>query len=399
MNLTGRNILLGVTGSIAAYKITFLVRLLIKSGASVKVILTEAAKEFVSPVVLSTLSKNEVLTSFYKENDAQTWNNHVDLGIWADLFLIAPATANTLSKMNSGTCDNLLLATFLSARCPVWVAPAMDLDMFAHEATMNNLNELKAKKITILEPDSGELASGLEGKGRLQEPEDMFAQILTFFKEDLPLSRKKILVSAGPTYERIDPVRFIGNFSSGKMGYAVAERASLLGAEVTLVSGPVSLTTSDAKIKVIHIESADEMFEACTKNHQDYDAIIMAAAVADFKPKDISNIKIKKKEQLTIELEKNKDILLYLGQNKPTNQTLIGFALENDQEQKHAQQKLEKKNLDYIILNSLNDKGAGFGHDTNKIHIFSRKGNHIELPLLSKADVAKEIIRLLEEKK
>ncbi len=394
MKLTGRNILLGVTGSIAAYKVTFLVRLLVKEGANVKVIVSTSAKEFVSPVVLSTLSKNKVLESFYKE-EGFVWNNHVDLGLWADLFVIAPATANTLAKMNTGICDSLLTATILSARCPVWVAPAMDLDMYAHQSTQNNLTQLIDKGVKVLEPESGQLASGLEGQGRLQEPEVIFNQIKNFFTANSPLSGKKILVSAGPTYERIDPVRFIGNHSSGKMGYAIAEQAAMLGAEVTLVSGPVSITTNVAGINKVMVQTADEMFEACTSVHKSMDVIIMAAAVADFKPKHFSDKKIKKKETMTIELEKNKDILKFMGANRNNYQTLIGFALENDNEEFYAKGKLEKKNLDYIVLNSLNDKGAGFGHNTNKVTIYSKVGTRMPLPLMSKQEVAREIVSLL----
>ncbi len=400
--LSGKKILLGVTAGIAAYKTAFLVRLFIKAGAEVKVILTPAAREFVTPLTLSTLSKNPVISSFTREEDDNgVWNNHVDLGLWADIMVIAPATANTLSKMATGNSDNFLLATYLSAKCPVYFAPAMDLDMFKHPSTTQSFETLSSFGNIMIPATSGELASGLVGEGRMAEPED----IISFLEEDiaknLPLKGKKLLITAGPTYEAIDPVRFIGNHSSGKMGYEIAAAANEAGAEVVLISGPTHLENPHASINLIRVESAREMYEAAHQHFQTIDVAIAAAAVSDYRPKQVANQKIKKANaQLTIELERNPDILASLGAEKK-GQLLVGFALETENEQDNARGKLEKKNLDFIVLNSLNDKGAGFKTDTNKISILFRDGRKSDFGLKSKKEVARdilnEIILLLNE--
>ena len=392
MKLSGKKILLGITGSIAAYKTTYLVRDLIKAGAEVKIIASPSALEFVTPLTLSTLSKNPVLSE-YANTSTGEWNNHVELGLWADLMLIAPATANTLAKMAHDICDNLLIATWLSARCPVWVAPAMDLDMFSHFTTQNNLNILKKNNITILEPDSGELASGLTGKGRMQETEDILNQIIDYFTKDKPLKGKTVLITAGPTYEKLDPVRFIGNFSSGKMGFALAEKAAELGAKVILISGPVNVMEKHSNINRINVVSADDMFYAVQEHFPQSNIFISAAAVADYKPENQANDKIKKSDdRLTLTLTKNKDILKHFGNNKSPNQVVVGFALETSNEQENALKKLLSKNADMIVLNSLNDKGAGFQSDTNKISILFKDGKTKQFPLKTKIEVANDIL-------
>ncbi len=392
--LGGKNILLGITGGIAAYKTTFLVRLLIKAGANVKVILTESASSFVSPLTLSTLSKNPVLSSFVndEEEGSTSWNNHVELGLWADLMLIAPATANTLSKMANGTCDNLLLATYLSAKCPVLFAPAMDLDMYKHPSSKDSFDKLQSFGNIMIPATSGELASGLHGEGRMAEPENIIVFIKDYLSKGLPLYGKKVLITAGPTYEAIDPVRFIGNHSSGLMGYELAKAAANLGAEVLLISGPSHLSIDHLLIAVKRVVSADEMYDATHKNFIDTDIVICAAAVADYRPRTIAGQKIKKQEsQLIIELVKNKDILLSLGEQKK-KQFLVGFALETENEVENAIGKLKNKNLDAIVLNSLNDSGAGFGKPTNKIS-FIDKNLHIKtFDLKTKAEVASDIL-------
>jgi phosphopantothenoylcysteine decarboxylase/phosphopantothenate--cysteine ligase len=401
--LSGKRIILGISGGIAAYKTASLVRLFIKAGAEVQVIMTPASKDFVTPLTLSTLSKNPVHSSFYNEEgdpsqngelaqqNAQ-WNNHVELGLWADLMLIAPATANTLSKMATGNCDNLLIATYLSAKCPVYFAPAMDLDMYKHPSTIVSFKALHQFGNTIIPAESGELASGLSGEGRMAEPENIIAFLEADLERQLPLKGKKILITAGPTYEAIDPVRFIGNHSSGKMGFDIAECAAKYGAEVTLVSGPTHLKTSDSKIKMVSVISAQQMYEACHQYFNDSDVAIAAAAVADYRPSTVAVQKIKKAESsLTIELEKTKDILASLGEIKK-NQFLIGFALETENEMEHAQQKIRKKNLDLIVLNSLQDEGAGFGKPTNKITFIDKSFNVEPMQLKSKEAVAEDII-------
>ena len=397
--LNGKNVLLGVSGGIAAYKTASLVRLLIKAGAHVQVVMTPASIDFVTPLTLSTLSKNPVYSTFYNEEEANaTWNNHVELALWADYMLIAPATANTLSKMASGTCDNLLMATYLSAKCPVYFAPAMDLDMYIHPTTKINFDTLKSFGNTIIPAESGELASGLSGEGRMAEPENILHFIEKDLESKLPLKGKKVLITAGPTYEAIDPVRFIGNHSSGKMGFDIATAAANLGAEVVLVSGPTHLQMKHSLVHLIRVTSADEMYAACHQYFEDTDVAIAAAAVADYKPKNVAQQKIKKSEaSFTIELEKNKDILLSLGQLKK-NQFLIGFALETENEIENAKIKIEKKNLDLIELNSLNDKGAGFGKPTNKVTFIDKDFNIFENPLKSKELVAEDIVNLIVKK-
>ena len=391
--LGGKNILLGITGGIAAYKTTFLVRLLIKAGANVKVVLTESASSFVSPLTLATLSKNPALTAFVKQDGAMTdWNNHVDLGLWADLMIIAPATANTLSKMANGTTDNLLLAVYLSAKCPVFFAPAMDLDMYQHPANKASISTLQSFGNIMIPATSGELASGLHGEGRMAEPEDIIAFIKEYMLKGLPLKGKKVLVTAGPTYEAIDPVRFIGNHSSGQMGYELAKVAANLGAEVILVSGPTNLSISHDLITLINVVSADEMYKVAHNHFENCDIAICAAAVADYKPKIVADQKIKKKEtNLTLELVKNKDILLSLGKLK-TKQFLVGFALETENELENAKDKLIRKHLDAIVLNSLNDKGAGFGSNTNKITFLDKNSQIKAFQLKTKVEVAKDIL-------
>ncbi len=391
--LSGKNILLGITGGIAAYKTTFLVRLLIKAGANVKVILTSSASSFVSPLTLATLSKNAVLTSFvHEDNEGVSWNNHVELGLWADLMIVAPATANTLSKMANGTCDNLLLACYLSAKCPVFFAPAMDLDMYKHPSSIASFEKLKSFDNIMIPATSGELASGLHGEGRMAEPEAIIDFVKNYILERLPLRNKKVLITAGPTYEAIDPVRFIGNHSSGLMGFELAKAASNLGAEVILISGPSHLTIAHDLIQLVRVVSADEMYNEVHKHYATVDIAIAAAAVADYRPKTIADQKIKKNDtQLTIDLVKNKDILLSMGELK-SQQFIVGFALETENEIENAIGKLKKKNLDAIVLNSLNDSGAGFGKNTNKISFIDKNSAIKTFELKTKAEVALDII-------
>ncbi|MDG1195224.1 MAG: bifunctional phosphopantothenoylcysteine decarboxylase/phosphopantothenate--cysteine ligase CoaBC [Polaribacter sp.] len=391
--LSGKKILLGITAGIAAYKTASLVRLFIKLGADVKVIMTPASKDFITPLTLSTLSKNPVHSAFFdKKDENELWNNHVDLGLWADYFLIAPATANTLSKMANGTCDNLLLATYLSAKCPVYFAPAMDLDMYLHPSTKESLNKLQGFGNTIIPVTSGELASGLVGEGRMAEPEDILAFIENDLLSALPLRGKKVLITAGPTFEAIDPVRFIGNHSSGKMGFAIAHAAANLGAKVILISGPSNQEIEHSFITRIDVVSADDMYKAAHQYFNDVDVAILSAAVADYKPKNIVNQKIKKVDStLNLELTATKDILASLGEIKK-HQFLVGFALETNNEIEYAKGKIQRKNLDAIVLNSLKDKGAGFATNTNKITIIDKNLNVKPFELKSKAAVAKDII-------
>ena len=396
--LSGKNILLGVTGGIAAYKSTYLVRLFKKQGANVQVLMTPSSKDFVTPLTLSTLSNNPVLSDFFDPKDEnKLWNNHVELALWADIFLIAPATSNTLSKMATARADNLLLATYLSSKCPVYFAPAMDLDMHKNLANQENIQKLVSHGKIHIPVSSGFLASGLEGDGRMKEPDEIINFIIKNIKKDLTLLNKKILITAGPTYEPIDAVRFIGNFSSGKMGFSLAKTAANLGAEVILITGPTSLNIIDDNISVINIVTADEMFFEVKKHFKSTDISILSAAVSDFKPKSRSKIKIKKlsKDLLSIDLVENIDILKHLGENKSNKQILVGFALETDNEFQNALSKIENKNLDAIVLNSLNDKGAGFGHDTNKITFINKNGKINKFKLKSKIDVSKDIFNEL----
>ncbi|MDI9257002.1 bifunctional phosphopantothenoylcysteine decarboxylase/phosphopantothenate--cysteine ligase CoaBC [Flavobacterium sedimenticola] len=391
--LSGKKILLGVSGGIAAYKTASLVRLFIKAGAEVQVIMTPASKDFVTPLTLSTLSKNPVYSTFYNEEDQDAeWNNHVELGLWADFMLIAPATANTLSKMVNGNCDNLLIAAYLSAKCPVYFAPAMDLDMYKHPSTISSFATLKKFGNIMIPAETGELASGLSGEGRMAEPENIVAFIENDLESRLPLRGKKILITAGPTYEAIDPVRFIGNHSSGKMGFDIAQCAANQGASVTLISGPTHLNTSHTNIHLIRVTSAAEMYEACHEYYTDTDVAICAAAVADYKPRQVATQKIKKSEpNFLIELEKTQDILASLGQLKQ-NQFLIGFALETENEIENAKLKIQKKNLDLIVLNSLQDEGAGFAKSTNKVTFIDNHFTIEPMPLKTKEEVAFDII-------
>jgi phosphopantothenoylcysteine decarboxylase/phosphopantothenate--cysteine ligase len=391
--LRGKNILLGITAGIAAYKTASLVRLFVKSGANVKVIMTPAAKEFITPLTLSTLSKNPVISSFTDpDDDASIWNNHVELGLWADLFLVAPATANTLSKMASGRSDNLLIATYLSAKCPVYFAPAMDLDMYKHPSTKSSLETLQSFGNIMIPVTSGELASGLSGAGRMAEPESIVSQIESHTLKELPFHGKTFLVTAGPTYEAIDPVRFVGNHSSGLMGFEIAKKAALLGAEIIYITGPSHYKTNDSRIKTIPVVSAHEMYTQVHSYFGSVDVAVLSAAVADYKPKNIATFKIKKSEAtLSLELEKTKDILASLGAIK-SNQLLVGFALETHDEVDNAIKKLKSKNLDLIVLNSLNDEGAGFGSDTNKVTLIDKNLVETVYPLKSKANVAADIM-------
>ena len=391
--LKDKKILLGISGGIAAYKTASLVRLFIKAGAHVQVVMTPASVDFVTPLTLSTLSKNPVFSTFYNDDDVNAlWNNHVELGLWADLMIISPATANTMSKMVNGNCDNLLIATYLSAKCPVYFAPAMDLDMYKHPSTISNFEALKKFGNTIIPAESGELASGLSGEGRMAEPENIVAFISNDLNSKLPLKNKKILITAGPTYEAIDPVRFIGNHSSGKMGFDIANQAANMGAEVTLISGPSHCKIENSSVNLIKITSAQEMFDECYKYFDKTDVMIAAAAVADYKPKIVATQKIKKTtENLTIELEKTQDILFSLGQVKK-NQFLIGFALETENEIENAKLKIQKKNLDLIILNSLQDEGAGFGTLTNKVTFIDSNFKIEPQELKTKEAVAADII-------
>ena len=380
--LKGKHIILGVTGSIAAYKAATLTRLLVKEGASVKVVMTP----------LATLSKSPIMVDFYNPENGD-WNSHVDLGLWADLYLIAPASANTIGKMAGGIADNLLLTTYLSAKCPVMVAPAMDLDMYKHPATQRNLKVLQSFGNIIIEPESGELASGLIGKGRMEEPERIVAFITDYFARQADFKGKKVVVTAGPTYEKIDPVRFIGNYSSGKMGLAIAEELAGRGAEVVLVCGPVNLKTSHPAIRRVDVESAAQMYEVTSKEFVNSDVAVLSAAVADFTPKEKADHKIKRgKDDLLLELLPTKDIAAELGRIKTVSQLLVGFALETNDEEMNALSKMQRKNLDMIVLNSLNDKGAGFSVDTNKVTILDKAGDKTVYELKTKVEVAKDIV-------
>ena len=390
--LKGKHIILGVTGSIAAYKAATLTRLLVKEGASVKVVMTPLAKEFITPLTMATLSKSPIMVDFYNPENGD-WNSHVDLGLWADLYLIAPASANTIGKMAGGIADNLLLTTYLSAKCPVMVAPAMDLDMYKHPATQRNLKVLQSFGNIIIEPESGELASGLIGKGRMEEPERIVAFIADYFARQEDFKGKKVVVTAGPTYEKIDPVRFIGNYSSGKMGLAIAEEFAGRGAEVVLVCGPVNLKTSHPAIRRVDVESAAQMYEVTSKEFVNSDVAVLSAAVADFTPKEKADHKIKRgKDDLLLELLPTKDIAAELGRIKTASQLLVGFALETNDEEVNALSKMQRKNLDMIVLNSLNDKGAGFSVDTNKVTILDKAGDKTVYELKTQVEVAKDIV-------
>lgn len=396
--LSGKNILIGVTGSIAAYKTALLVRLLVKEGANVKVMMTKSATEFITPLTLSTLSKHPVFIDFVNDSSG-SWNNHVDTALWADLMVIAPASATTMSKMANGLSDNFLVTTYLSAKCPVMVCPAMDVDMYQHPSTKKNIDALASFGNIIINAAHGELASGLVGEGRMAEPEDILKEITAFFLHSQKLKGKKVLVTAGPTLERIDAVRYISNHSSGKMGYALAEQAVRMGAEVCLISGPTHLHPN-ANLKLVKVESAKQMFDATVAIANGYDIIIMAAAVADYTPKSVSNQKLKKSdEDLTIELVRTQDILATIGASKKFHQTLIGFAMETHNEEKFAQEKLQKKHLDFIVLNKLNDEGAGFKGDTNKISIFDKNNNVRNFELKSKQEAALDILNYAIELK
>ena len=393
--MKGKKIVLGITGSIAAYKAAVLTRLLIKKGAEVQIVITPAGKEFITPITLSALTSKPVISEFFSQRDG-TWHSHVDLGLWADAMLIAPATASTIGKMAHGIADNMLITTYLSMKAPVFVAPAMDLDMFAHPATQHNLDILRSYGNHIIEPTAGELASHLVGKGRMEEPENIVAALESFFQKNSSMAGKKILITAGPTYEKIDPVRFIGNYSSGKMGYALAEECAARGAEVTLVSGPVNLSVNHPNINRIDVESAEQMYNACMSYYPTSDAGILCAAVADFTPECVADKKIKReKDDLTLNLKPTHDIAAALGKIKTDSQRLVGFALETNDETAHAQDKLKRKNFDFIVLNSLNDKGAGFRCDTNKITIIDSSKAE-EYPLKNKKEVAADIIDKLD---
>lgn len=390
--LKGKHIVVGVTGSIAAYKTASLVRLLVKEGAEVKVVMTPLAKAFITPLTLATLSKNPIMVDFYDPENGD-WNSHVSMGLWADLYLVAPATANTMGKMAAGIADNLLLTTYLSAKCPVMIAPAMDLDMYRHPATQKNMEILRSYGNLIIEPEEGELASGLSGKGRMAEPEEIVEQIRNFFVRTEELKGKKVLLTAGPTYEQIDPVRFIGNHSTGKMGFALAEELAKRGAEVTLVAGPVRLKTTRTSIRRVDVVSAAEMYEAVMQEALSADIVISCAAVADFTPKEKSGVKLKRgNESLCIELLPTRDIAAELGKKKKAGQLLVGFALETNDEECNALVKLKKKNLDLIVLNSLRDEGAGFGVDTNKVTLIDRSEKTEVLDLKLKSEVAADIV-------
>lgn len=392
--LKGKNIILGITGSIAAYKACYIIRGLIKQGAEVQVVITPAGKEFITPITLSALTGKPVISEFFAQRDG-TWNSHVDLGLWADAMLIAPATASTIGKMVNGIADNMLITTYLSAKAPVFVVPAMDLDMFAHPSTQKNLDTLRSYGNHIIEPASGELASHLVGKGRMEEPENIIRVLDNFFSSTDDLAGKKIMITAGPTYEKIDPVRFIGNYSSGKMGFALAEECARRGAEVILITGPVQQQAHHSHITRIDVESAAGMYEEAMKHYPTVDAGILCAAVADFTPEAVADKKIKRVgDELDLRLKPTRDIAAALGQVKSAGQKLVGFALETNDEQQNAETKMQRKNFDFIVLNSLNDAGAGFRHDTNKITIIDRQGK-TEYPLKPKAEVASDIIDFL----
>jgi len=393
--LKGKKIVVGVTGSIAAYKAAYLCRLLIKKGAEVQVVITPSGKEFITPVTLSALTQKPVFSEFFTSNDG-TWHSHVKLGLWADLMLIAPATASTIGKMANGIADNLLITTYLSMKAPVFIAPAMDLDMYAHPATQANLEKLKYYGNRIIEPTEGELASGLDGKGRMEEPDKIVACLETFFNRQNQFSHKKVLITAGPTFEKLDPVRYLGNYSSGKMGFALAEACAGRGAEVVLISGPVHLTTQQPNIRKIDVHSADEMLDNALRIFPEMNAGILCAAVADYKPANFSEEKLKRTgEALNINLIPNPDIAANLGEIKKANQILAGFALETENEVQNAFGKLQRKRLDFIVLNSLREPGAGFQTDTNKVCILTAKGEKIDFPLKSKREVAEDIMDVL----
>ena len=398
MRLSGKHIILGVTGSIAAYKAAILLRCLVKEGAEVQVVMTPAAKEFITAVTMSALSGKPVASGFFSVNDG-SWYSHVDMGQWADLMLIAPATASTLGKMAHGICDNLLITTYMSAKCPVIVAPAMDLDMFRHPANLSNIEILRSYGNLIIEPAEGELASGLYGKGRMEEPENILEEVVKFFDQKKKLLNRHFLITAGPTYEKIDPVRFIGNYSSGKMGYAIADALAAAGVKVILVSGPVQIKNTNPEITVIPVESAAEMHEHCIRIFPEMDGAVMCAAVSDFTTESYSGTKIKReKNDLTLHLKPTPDIAAALGKLKTDKQLLIGFALETSDELANAYSKLKRKNLDLIILNSLNDRGAGFGVDTNKITMIGQDNNPAFFELKSKTEVAEDIVaRIISE--
>lgn len=392
MSLKGKHIIIGVTGSIAAYKAAALVRLFVKEGAEVKVVMTELAKQFITPLTLATLSKHPVMVEFYNPENGD-WHSHVDMGLWADLFLVAPATANTIAKMACGVADNLLLTTYLSAKCPVMVAPAMDLDMYSHPATQRNLDILKAYGNRIVEPGAGELASGLVGKGRMAEPEEIASIVRSFFEEGKELAGKRVLLTAGPTYEKIDPVRFIGNYSTGKMGFALAEEFARRGAEVVVVAGPVHLTLQSPAIQRRDVESAAGMYEEVMREAPACDVVVSCAAVADFTPAEQATAKIKRgAEEMTLRLEPTRDIAAELGKQKRPGQLLVGFALETNDEECNALAKLRKKNLDFVVLNSLKDEQACFGYDTNKVTIIDRDGRQYHYGLKTKQEVASDIV-------
>ena len=392
--LQGKKIVLGITGSIAAYKACYLIRGLIKQGAEVQVVITPAGKEFITPLTLSTLTGKPVVSEFFDRRDG-SWHSHVQLGLWADAMIIAPATASTIGKMANGIADNMLITTYLSMKAPVFVAPAMDLDMYAHPSTQKNLDTLRSYGNRIIEPATGFLASKLEGKGRMEEPENIIAELDRYFEEKTDLKCRKILITAGPTYEKLDPVRFIGNYSSGKMGIALAEECALRGAQVELVCGPVSIPTTPPGIHRTDVESAAQMYQTATTLFPDTDAAILCAAVADFTPATVAENKIKREgNRLTLELEPTQDIAKALGQMKKEGQVMIGFALETNDEENHAKEKLRKKNLDFIVLNSLQDEGAGFRHNTNKVTFIDQEGE-TRFPLKSKKEVARDIVNKL----
>ncbi len=390
--LKGKNIIVGISGSIAAYKACMLIRGLIKKGAEVQVVITPSGKEFITPITLSALTSKPVISEFFSQRDG-SWNSHVDLGLWADAMVIAPATAATIGKMANGVADNMLITTYLSAKSQVFVAPAMDLDMFAHPSTHRNLDVLRSYGNIIIEPGSGELASHLVGKGRMEEPENIVQVLEDYFASKEDLAGKKVMITAGPTYEKLDPVRFIGNFSSGKMGFAIAEACAERGAEVTLVAGPVSLKTNHPNIHRVDVVSAQEMHDVAVSHFEATDIAILSAAVADYTPDTVADQKMKRKSgvDLMLNLKPTKDIAAELGKLKKSNQRIVGFALETCDELEHARQKLQKKNFDFIVLNSLQDKGAGFQHDTNKITIVDAT-EKVEFPLKSKIEVAKDIV-------
>jgi phosphopantothenoylcysteine decarboxylase/phosphopantothenate--cysteine ligase len=397
-SISGKNILLGITGSIAAYKAAMLVRLLVKEGASVKVVMTNYAKEFITPLTMATLSKHPILVDFFNPENGE-WNSHVDLGSWADLYLIAPATANTMGKMARGIADNLLLTTYMSAKCDVMVAPAMDLDMYQHPANLRNIELLRSYGNIIIEAASGELASGLSGQGRMEEPETILDKIGQHFAAENRLTGKKFLVTAGPTYEKIDPVRYIGNFSSGKMGFAISEVLANQGAEVDLITGPTHLPSVNKNISLIRVNTAEEMYQQAVDRFPDSDGAVLSAAVSDFRPSGTLDKKVKRgNEKWTLELVPTQDIAKKLGEMKKDNQLLVGFALETDEEVQNAIKKIENKNLDLIVLNSLNEEGAGFQYDTNKVRIIDKQKNIDEYELKSKREVARDIVYKIIEK-